>query len=199
MYASLQSAYTDLDSFIGRLELLHFLALYALTLPLQLLTTGAFLEQGSTALTALSAVHAGLVAATFWALLGNAIISTQVLEDGTISALIVSTAFYLSFLLFFALPLYTAPSVSSHCLPSLSVLVHQLGHAMWLVGTTRNGKCAALSPQGSFRLSVLHWRGFMPRQTFKTSAMRSTAVPAGRSRSQKPPLVLVRAARRRDH
>ncbi|KAF9809132.1 hypothetical protein IEO21_07533 [Rhodonia placenta] len=82
---------------VGRLELLHFLALYALTLPLQLLTTGAFLEQGSTALTALSAVHAGLVAATFWALLGNAIISTQVLEDGTISALIPFNFFTLAF------------------------------------------------------------------------------------------------------
>ncbi len=60
--------------------------MYLITLPLQLLSTGAFLEQGSTALTAISAVHAGFVAATFWALLGNAIVSTQVVEDGTMSS-----------------------------------------------------------------------------------------------------------------
>lgn len=57
---------------------------------MQLITTGSFLEQGSTALTAITAVHAGLVASTFWALLGNALVSTQVVEDGTITSLIVS-------------------------------------------------------------------------------------------------------------
>ena len=38
----------------------------------------------------MTAIHAGLVAATFWALLGNAVVSTQVVEDGTLSSLIVS-------------------------------------------------------------------------------------------------------------
>ena len=56
---------------------------------MQLLTTGSFLQQGSTALSVLTAIHAGLVAATFWTLLGNAIVSTQVVEDGTLSSLIV--------------------------------------------------------------------------------------------------------------
>ena len=42
------------------------------------------LEQGSTALVALTAIHAGLVAALFWSLLANALVATQVVEDGTL-------------------------------------------------------------------------------------------------------------------
>jgi hypothetical protein len=75
---------------VGRVEFRMFLILYLVTLPLQILTTGSFLKQGSTALTALTAIHAGAVAATFWALLANGIVSTQVVEDGTLSSLIVS-------------------------------------------------------------------------------------------------------------
>lgn len=63
--------------------------MYFLSLPFQLITTGAVLQQGSTALVALTGLHAGIVAALFWALLGNAIVSTQVVEDGTLSSLIV--------------------------------------------------------------------------------------------------------------
>jgi hypothetical protein len=37
----------------------------------------------------LTAIHAGLVAALFWALLANGIVATQVVEDGTPSSLIV--------------------------------------------------------------------------------------------------------------
>ena len=77
--------------YAGRVEFRIFLILYLITLPLQLISTGAFLEQGSTALTAITAVHAGFVAATFWALLGTAIVSTQVVEDGTMSSLVVRT------------------------------------------------------------------------------------------------------------
>ncbi|KAH9948055.1 chitin synthase III catalytic subunit [Amylocystis lapponica] len=82
---------------VGRVELRLFLILYLLTLPLQLITTGSFLEQGSTALTAISAVHAGLVATTFWTLLGNGLISTQLVEDGTLSSLIPFGFFTLAF------------------------------------------------------------------------------------------------------
>ncbi|KAI0341317.1 hypothetical protein BDW22DRAFT_1429993 [Trametopsis cervina] len=82
---------------VGRIELQIFLVLYLLTLPLQILTTGAFLQQGSTALVALTAIHAGLVAAAFWALLANAIVSTQVVDDGTLSSLIPFTFFTLAF------------------------------------------------------------------------------------------------------
>jgi hypothetical protein len=82
--------------------------MYALTLPFQLLTTGAVLvqarsiqtglfcpgadtpaRQGSTALVVLTAIHAGLVAALFWALIANALVATQVVEDGTPSSLVV--------------------------------------------------------------------------------------------------------------
>jgi hypothetical protein len=56
---------------------------------LQLLTTGGVLRQGSTALVALTAVHAGVVAALFWGLLANAVVATQVVEDGTWSSLVV--------------------------------------------------------------------------------------------------------------
>ena len=75
---------------VGRVEFRFFLILYLVTLPLQLLITGSFIEQGSTALTALTAIHAGFVAATFWSLLANAIVSTQVVEDGTLSSIVVS-------------------------------------------------------------------------------------------------------------
>jgi len=83
---------------VGRSEFRIFLVLYFLTLVFQLLTTGAFLEQGSSALTILTGIHAGLVAATFWALLGTAIVSTQVVEDGTLSSLIPFAFFTLAFI-----------------------------------------------------------------------------------------------------
>ncbi|KAI0058581.1 hypothetical protein BV25DRAFT_1830036 [Artomyces pyxidatus] len=73
---------------VGRVELRLFLIAYLFTLPLQLVTTGAFLTQGTTAITVLTAIHAGAVAAVFWTLLGNAIVATQVVEDGTLSSLI---------------------------------------------------------------------------------------------------------------
>ena len=47
------------------------------------------LRQGSTALVVLTAVHAGVVAALFWGLAANAVIATQIVEDGTWSSLVV--------------------------------------------------------------------------------------------------------------
>jgi len=73
---------------VGRSEFRVLLLLYFISLPFQLITTGAVLQQGSTALVVLTAMHAGIVAALFWTLLGNAIVSTQVVEDGTLSSLI---------------------------------------------------------------------------------------------------------------
>ncbi|GJJ13091.1 hypothetical protein Clacol_007341 [Clathrus columnatus] len=73
---------------VARIELLYLLICYAISLVFQLLTTSSFLEQGSTALVVLTAIHAGIVAALFWALLGNALVSMQVVEDGTLSSLI---------------------------------------------------------------------------------------------------------------
>ncbi|KAF8174957.1 chitin synthase III catalytic subunit [Pholiota molesta] len=73
---------------VGRVELRTFLTLYLFTLPLQLITTGSLLEQGSTPLIAITAIHAGAVVALFWALLANAIVATQVVEDGTLASLV---------------------------------------------------------------------------------------------------------------
>ncbi|KAL0955371.1 hypothetical protein HGRIS_001620 [Hohenbuehelia grisea] len=93
---------------VGRVELRFLLILYFLTLPLQLLTTGSVLEQGSTALTAITAVHAGVVAALFWGLLANALVATQVVEDGTASSVVPFSIFVI---LFFAATTYIALDV----------------------------------------------------------------------------------------
>ncbi|THH15006.1 hypothetical protein EW146_g5407 [Bondarzewia mesenterica] len=82
---------------VGRVELRFFFIAYLITLPLQILSTGSFLEQGSTALTVLTAIHAGMVAATFWTLLGNAIVAAQVVEDGTISSIVPFSFFTIAF------------------------------------------------------------------------------------------------------
>ncbi|EGO03515.1 hypothetical protein SERLA73DRAFT_69380 [Serpula lacrymans var. lacrymans S7.3] len=82
---------------VGRVEIWIFFALYLLTLPFQLITTGSFIAQGTRALVILSAIHAGLVAALFATLLGNAIVATQVVDDGTLSSLIPFTFFTVAF------------------------------------------------------------------------------------------------------
>ncbi|KAF8222239.1 hypothetical protein L208DRAFT_1413759 [Tricholoma matsutake] len=94
---------------VGRVELRSFLAVYALSLPLQLLTTGGFLKQGGTALVVITAVHAGVVAALFWGLLANAVVATQVVEDGTLSSLV---PYYVLSLLIFGLTTYISLDVA---------------------------------------------------------------------------------------
>ncbi|KAK1232291.1 hypothetical protein PQX77_004665 [Marasmius sp. AFHP31] len=90
---------------VGRVEFRFFLILYLLTLPFQLLTNGSLLEQGSTALVALTAIHAGLVATLFWSLLSNALVATQFVEDGTISSMLASP-FSIFAIAFFAATTY---------------------------------------------------------------------------------------------
>ncbi|EPQ53865.1 hypothetical protein GLOTRDRAFT_78912 [Gloeophyllum trabeum ATCC 11539] len=94
---------------VGRVELRYFQILYLFTLPFQLVTTGGFLEQGSTALVVVTAIHAGLVAALFWTLLANGIVATQVVEDGTLSSLI---PFHFFTLAFFAATTYISLDVA---------------------------------------------------------------------------------------
>lgn len=79
----------------GRTELRIFFGVYLLTLIFQILTTGSVIQQGSKGLVILTAIHAGLVATLFWTLLGNAIVATQIVEDGTLSALIVCSLSFL--------------------------------------------------------------------------------------------------------
>ena len=99
----------------GRVKLRTFLGLYLLTLPLQLLTTGSLLEQGSTALVVFTAIHAGVVAGLSWALLANAIITTQVVEDGTLSSLVVWPSLLFDFALIAAFqPTPSSPQTLPH-------------------------------------------------------------------------------------
>lgn len=60
------------------MELRAFLGAYILTLILQILTNGAVLEQGSTPILILTAIHAAIVAGMFWFLVFNGIVATQV-------------------------------------------------------------------------------------------------------------------------
>jgi Chitin synthase export chaperone len=85
---------------VGRIELRSFLVVYALSLPLQLLTTSGVLKQGTTAIVVLTAIHAGVVAALFWGLVANAVVATQVVEDGTWSSLVVRTSDAVVFVLY---------------------------------------------------------------------------------------------------
>ncbi|KAF9456381.1 chitin synthase III catalytic subunit [Collybia nuda] len=94
---------------VGRIELRALLILYALSLPLQLLTTGAVLKQGELPIVVLTALHAGVVAALFWALLANGVVATQVVEDGTMSSLI---PYYTFSLLIFGLAVYLSLDVA---------------------------------------------------------------------------------------
>lgn len=96
---------------VARIELLFFLIIYAISLPFQLVTTSSFLEQGTTSLVSLTAIHAGLVASLFWTLLGNALVSMQVVEDGTLSSLIPFAFFTLAF---FAATTYISFDVALH-------------------------------------------------------------------------------------
>ncbi|KAM6492795.1 Chitin synthase III catalytic subunit [Amanita muscaria] len=83
---------------VGRVEFRTLLIFYLFTLPFQLVTTGSFLQQGSQGLVIVTAIHAGLVASFFWSLIANALVSTQVVEDGTPSSIIPYTLFSTAFL-----------------------------------------------------------------------------------------------------
>jgi len=88
---------------VGLVEFRSLLALYLLSCIFQLLSTGSFLEQTSTALVVLTAIHLGLVAALGWAILCNAFVSLQWVEDGTMSSMV---PFWLGVVAFFVATLY---------------------------------------------------------------------------------------------
>jgi len=73
----------------GRFEFSIFLVTYLVSVFLQTLTIGAWLEQGSQAIVVFTALHAGTVAALFWILLANALVSMQVVVDGSLGSLVV--------------------------------------------------------------------------------------------------------------
>nr|XP_018259939.1 uncharacterized protein I303_08011 [Kwoniella dejecticola CBS 10117]OBR82097.1 hypothetical protein I303_08011 [Kwoniella dejecticola CBS 10117] len=94
---------------VGRIELRFFLFLYGLHSALQVVTMSSLLEQGTIALSVLSSVHVGVIACMFWVLLGNAIIATQVVEDGTAAAIAPLSIFAI---LFFVPTLYISLDTS---------------------------------------------------------------------------------------
>ncbi|KAJ3731516.1 chitin synthase III catalytic subunit [Lentinula guzmanii] len=77
---------------VGRVELRNLLVMYFITLPFQLITNGSLLEQGSTVLVVLTAIHAALV-----------------VEDGTMASL---APFYILSFLIFGGTLYIALDVA---------------------------------------------------------------------------------------
>lgn len=72
---------------VGRLEMSIFLGGFALFSALQAVTMTSMLEMGSQALTILSALECAVIAGLCWLLLGNALVATQLVEDGSISSL----------------------------------------------------------------------------------------------------------------
>jgi hypothetical protein len=57
------------------------LIIYAISLLLQALTTASILKQGSWSLLVLTAIQAGVVVSSFWVLLANALVATQVRDQ----------------------------------------------------------------------------------------------------------------------
>ena len=65
---------------VGRVEIRLLLLAYALNSAFTIITMTSLLEQGSTALAILSAIHVAIIAGGFAILLGNAIVATQIVE-----------------------------------------------------------------------------------------------------------------------
>ncbi|KZT34053.1 hypothetical protein SISSUDRAFT_318192 [Sistotremastrum suecicum HHB10207 ss-3] len=75
---------------VGRIEFRTFLLLYALSLPLQILTSSSLLSQSSLPLImiVLTSLHSALVVSLFFVLLWFGIVSTQWIDDGSLSSVI---------------------------------------------------------------------------------------------------------------
>ncbi|KAG8956120.1 hypothetical protein FRC03_010918 [Tulasnella sp. 419] len=82
---------------VGRIEFRYLLTLYFISTILQLLDTGSLFRQASTALVVITSIHMGVIAAFFWSLIGNAFVSLQLVEDGTMSSLVPFYAFNIAF------------------------------------------------------------------------------------------------------
>ncbi|OCF43325.1 hypothetical protein I317_02894 [Kwoniella heveanensis CBS 569] len=72
---------------VGRIELRFLLFLYGIHCVFQILTMSSLFEQGGLGLSVMSSIHVAFVATLFWVLLGNGLIATQFVEDGTAAAL----------------------------------------------------------------------------------------------------------------
>ncbi|TYJ55627.1 hypothetical protein B9479_003659 [Cryptococcus floricola] len=96
---------------VGRIELRLLLLSYGLYAALQAVTMSSVLAQGGKALAILSAIHVAVGVVTAWLLLGNALIATQVVEDGTAAAIVPLTVFSI---LFFVPTLYISLDTAFH-------------------------------------------------------------------------------------
>ncbi|KAL7422672.1 hypothetical protein Q5752_001963 [Cryptotrichosporon argae] len=106
--AALAAHATKRRAAVGRVELRTLFVLYGVLCALQLVDMSSVLEQGSTGIIIVSAIHTALFVTFFWLLLANAVIATQVVEDGTPAALVPLS---LGAVLFFVPTLYVALSV----------------------------------------------------------------------------------------
>ncbi|WVQ85849.1 hypothetical protein IAT38_008017 [Cryptococcus sp. DSM 104549] len=96
---------------VGRSEIRLLLIAYLVHCGLQIVTMSSVLEQGTKGLAAVSAVHTAVVVVVFWLLLGDGLIATQVVEDGTAAAL---APLSILTVLFFVPTLYISLDTSLH-------------------------------------------------------------------------------------
>nr|ODN96130.1 hypothetical protein L204_03821 [Cryptococcus depauperatus CBS 7855] len=110
---------------VGRTELRLLLVAYGIHSGLQLVTMTSLLEQGSKGLAVVSAIHVAVIVLTFWLLLGNALIATQVVEDGTAAALV---PLIVIGILFFVSTLYISLDTAFHWTNALNMSAGDVKH-----------------------------------------------------------------------
>lgn len=96
---------------VGRAELRLLFVAFGVRSALQIVTMTSLLKQGSKGLVVVSAIHIAIIVVFFWLLLGNALIATQVVEDGTAAALAPLSIFSI---LFFVATLYISLDTGLH-------------------------------------------------------------------------------------
>ncbi|OXB39443.1 hypothetical protein J007_00811 [Cryptococcus neoformans] len=96
---------------VGRAELRLLFVAFGVRSALQIVTMTSLLKQGSKGLVVVSAIHIAIIVVFFLLLLGNALIATQVVEDGTAAALAPLSIFSI---LFFVATLYISLDTGLH-------------------------------------------------------------------------------------
>ncbi|WVQ70595.1 hypothetical protein IAR50_000114 [Cryptococcus sp. DSM 104548] len=107
---------------VGRTELRLLLLSSGLYSALQAVTMSSVLAQGGTALVVLSAIHVAVGVVVAWFLLGNALIATQVVEDGTAAAIVPLSIFGI---LFFIPTLYISLDTAFHWTSTFNIPLAQ--------------------------------------------------------------------------
>ncbi|KAK0543887.1 hypothetical protein OC846_005765 [Tilletia horrida] len=81
---------------VARQEMKILFLTYAAILPLQLLTSGSLLKQGSETLVVFTAMQEALQSCLYWVLLACAVVLTQVVDDGGAASLVPLALFYVA-------------------------------------------------------------------------------------------------------